>query len=126
MALDDLTHVHEFAQQTGRSGRRAAEHNIASLGGSQMVADGANAADTRSDLLHLGDEATFAEFFETAEFVYMEISVLDRAIFFHVDGHFSVTFNSGDWFDSNFLCDHSILLMPVIEFALDFGHSALG
>ena len=55
----------------------------------------------------------------------MEVRVLNRAVFFHVDSHFGVTLNPGDWFDSNFLCNHSFLLMPFIEFAVDLGHSAL-
>jgi len=125
MALDNLTHVHQFAQQTGRAGWRAAKHDVTSFGSSQVMADRANAADTGCYLLHFGDKATFTEFLEAPEFIYMEVGMLHGAIFFHVDGHFGVPFNPGDWFDSNLLCNHSFLLMPVVKFAFDLGHSAL-
>jgi hypothetical protein len=126
VALDNLTHVHELTEQAGRAGWRAAQDDITGFGGSQVMADRANAADTGCYLRHFDDKATFAEFLEASEFIYMKVSVLNGAIFFHVDGHFCVTFNPGNWFDSNFLCTHSFLLMPVVEFAFDFGHSALG
>ena len=126
VALDDLTHVHKFAEQAGGAGRRTTEHDIAGFRGSQMVADRANAADTGGNLLHFGYKPSLTELFEAAEFVDMEISMLNVALQVKVDGHFSVTFDPGDWFNRNFLCNHSYLLVPIVEFAVDFGHSALG
>jgi len=64
VGLDDLAHVHQFTQHLGRAGNLASDDGVAGLGAGEQVADGADAADARRDLRHLGEMPAFAELFK--------------------------------------------------------------
>jgi len=110
MRLHNLTHMHQFAQQFSRAGRRAAHHRVASFSRRQVMAHRADAADARGNVGHFKDHAAFAEFFKTAEFVHMQVRVIHRAIIVHADGDLGVPFNPGDGLNRNFLCYHFLPL----------------
>ncbi len=104
VALDDLSHVHEFTQKIGRARRGLTGERVACFCCRKMMADRANTANTRSDLGHFKVQAAFAEFFKTAKFVDMHIGMVNSVVFLHVDGDFGVSFNTGNGFNGNFLC----------------------
>src|SRR5665811_462183 len=58
------------------------------------------------DLLHFGDETAFAKLLEAAEFIDVEVGMLNAAIFVHVDGDLGVALDAGYRFDGNFLFRH--------------------
>ncbi len=68
------------------------------------MADRANAADARGDGGHFEIHAAFAELFEAAEFVDVQVGVFDRAIIVQVDGDLGVAFDAGYGFNRDFLC----------------------
>ncbi len=108
VALDDLSHVHQFAQQAGRAGRSLTGQRVAGFGGRQVMADRADPADARGDLRHFKIETSFAEFFKAAKFVDVHIGVVNRAIILHVDGDLGVPFDTGNGFNRNFLCHSTV------------------
>jgi len=79
VGLDDLAHVHQFAEQLGRAGNLASDYGVAGLGAGKQMADGADAAGARGDLRHLGEMPAFAELFKTAELHDVEARVVHLA-----------------------------------------------
>jgi len=70
------------------------------------MAHRANTAYPWGDLGHFLHQPTFAEFFEAAEFIHMKVSMLHRAIFFQMNGHFGVPLDAGYGFNRYFLGSH--------------------
>ena len=67
------------------------------------MTDGTDPTNARCDERHLEIWTSFAEFFKSAEFIDVQIGVLHRAIVLDVDGNLGMSFNTGNWFDRNFL-----------------------
>src|SRR5215216_3146132 len=126
MALDDLSHVHQLAEQAGRAGRSLTRQRVTSFGRGKMVADRADSANARGDLRHFKVEAAFAKFFKSTKFVDVHIGAADSPIILHVDGDLGVPFDTGNGFNGNFLWHStSPLLLPVQQFIFEFGLTSL-
>jgi hypothetical protein len=67
-----LPQLDQLPQLDGRGSDRDAHDDLAGLRGSDGVRMGADAADTRRDVGHLGEVPAFAELLEAAELVHME------------------------------------------------------
>ena len=103
MGLDELAHVQKFPQERGRTGWSDTCHGIACLGGSQMMTDGTNAADARSDHRHFEVHSPFRELFETSELVHVEEGLLHLSIIIQVYGHPCVALDAGHGRNGDFL-----------------------
>ncbi|MPN41113.1 hypothetical protein SDC9_188654 [bioreactor metagenome] len=106
MRLHDLTHVHQLAQQGSRAGWFGADDRITGFGGSQMVADRADTADTRGNVRHFEDHTAFTEFLKATEFIDVQVSVVHFTGIVQADGNFRVTFDTGNRFNGDLLCNH--------------------
>ena len=96
MALQDLAVMHQATHLLGgRRQRVDADDHVHRLGGGQMVAHRADAAQA---LHHDGDfphQATADEPFEAAEFDDVQPRFLDLVLLVHVDGDLAVSFDTG-------------------------------
>ncbi len=127
VTLHNLSHMHQFPQQRGGTRRGNAQHHISCFGRCQVMTDRANSANTRSDQGHFKHHASFAKFFKAAEFVDMQISMINSSSFIKIDGYFGMTFNSGHGFNCDFLGCHknSYDLVPHQFIFFQIGYSAL-
>ena len=95
--------------ELGGSEVRGAHYLVECLARREVVAHRADAAEPLHHHRHFPIRSALDEFFEAAEFVDVHVSAIHRAIFFHVDGHFGMTFNAGDGFNRYFLCAHGVI-----------------
>ncbi|MFM1944521.1 MAG: hypothetical protein RI897_3503 [Verrucomicrobiota bacterium] len=96
---DMLAEVDDFPKHGTCGGWGGAHDGFAGFGGGDGVADGADTADARGDVGHFCEEPAFAEFFEPAEFVYVEAGGGDGAGVIELEGDFGVAFDAGDGVD---------------------------
>jgi len=111
VALNDLTHVHQFTQEFCRSRRRLTRQRIRCLCRCKMMTHRADAANARRDLRHFKIQPPFAEFLKPAKLVDMHVGMVNRIVFLHMNGHFGVTFNAGYRLNRNFLSAHKLILI---------------
>ena len=106
--LDDLAHVHQFAEQLGRAGGLDADDHIARLCGHQMMAHRADAADAFGNQRHLVEQPSFAEALETAELVDVKPGAFQLPVVVEVKGDFGVALNARHRLDGNFAAHDSV------------------
>jgi hypothetical protein len=96
MALDDLAEVHQTAKLVRRRRDIDGKNGVTGFGGSQQVADGANAADTRSDAGHFAKRAAFTKFFKAAKLNDMKFGVGNVSGVVQKNADFGVTLDAGN------------------------------
>ena len=107
--LHDLRQTENAAQFVGGGRNADRQQRVAGLGGSDQVADRADAADARHQRRHLVERPAFAELFEAAELGHVKAGVLDAAIFVEVERDLGVPFDAGDRIDHDaFSCFTSV------------------
>src|SRR5271166_1391911 len=111
MRLHDLREVRQFPQLLCRW-RDAHSHNrVASLGGSQQMADRTNPADARSDARHLIERASLGEFFESSHLRDVELGARNSTVAIQLNDDLRMSFDARHRID----CDtfHPMLLIRI-------------
>src|SRR5690349_11066218 len=106
--LHDLSAVNGLPQQGGCRWNSNGQDGIASLGRSQQVANGADAADARGDAGHLVIRPAFGELFEASHLRDVKVRALNAAVRAQVDGDLGVPLDAGNRIDDYF--SHASLL----------------
>src|SRR5271166_318987 len=94
MRLHELAAVNDFAQQSRCLGNAHRHDGVAGLRCCQLVADGADAADTRSNPRHLVKRAALGELLEPADLCYLEPCIGHVARVVQLDGDFGVALDA--------------------------------
>ena len=100
--LRHLGAMDEFPQPDAGFGRRHRHDRVASFGGSQQVADRADAANARGDRRHLVERAALDEFFESADLGDVQLRIGDDSLVIEVDVDFGVSLDAGDGINGDF------------------------
>jgi len=96
MGLDNLTHMHQFPEKAGCSGRGDPYHMVTGFRRSQMMADRTDPANPWCNLNHFKERSAFREFLKTSPFVDMEKGPVNLSFVVEVYGHLGVTLDSRD------------------------------
>ena len=103
--LEDLTVVHQPAHLlAGRRQPVDAEDAVDRLGGAQVVADRADAAQTLHQHRHFPERAALDEAFETPELDDVQAGAQTRLAFVEEDGDLAVSLDAGDAVRSRCAC----------------------
>jgi len=91
--MDELPHVHEFAQFGGGRRRRDIANHLQRFGGRQVVTDRTNTANAFGERRYFREMAAFAELLETAKFDNMETHGIDRTLLVEMQRDATVAFD---------------------------------
>src|SRR5580704_3284567 len=86
--------MNDFPQQLRSAGNAHRHDGVAGLRRCQLMADGADAADARSNARHLVIRAAFGELLEAAHLSHLELGVGYFAIVIELNGDLAVALNA--------------------------------
>ena len=111
--LYELRHVHEFPQFVRGGRNRDAENRVARLRGCEVMAHGADAADSRRDDGHFTEVPSFGEGLETPELGDVETGTFHLPLFVELHGDLAVSLDPCDRIDDDciFVLCHGALLL---------------
>src|SRR5690348_12267249 len=115
VGLNDLGKAKDAAQFLSSRWNLYREQCVASLSGSNEMADRADAADACHQCGHFAERATLAEFFEPTELSDMELRVINLPLLVEVQGDFGMALNAGHRIDNDgsAFCHDVLLIHPV-------------